>query len=73
MKSKLQPPRKRLHWLLPGAIVLAVYPMFVFASMYSHWFAAALPGGLNGPADGYRHSLASATVAYTGSRVGSSG
>ncbi len=43
----------------------AVYPAFVFATVYVHWFAADLPGGRNGPADAYRHALASATVAYT--------
>ncbi|MCY7355079.1 MAG: hypothetical protein LH470_08405 [Lysobacter sp.] len=63
----MRPPHKRLRWLLLAVMVLAAYPIFVFASVYSHWFAADLPGGLNGPADAYRHSLASATVAYTGS------
>ncbi|TKR34220.1 hypothetical protein FCE95_02730 [Luteimonas gilva] len=45
--------------------VLAAYPAFVFATVYAHWFAADLPGGRNGPSDAYRHTLASATVAYT--------
>ncbi len=45
--------------------LLATYPAFVFATVYAHWFAADLPGGRNGPADAYRHALASATVAYT--------
>ncbi len=47
--------------------LLAVYPAFVLGTVYAHWFAANLPGGRNGPGDAYRHSLASATVAYTGS------
>ena len=59
--------RVRLRWLLVAALLLVAYPCFVFASVYAHWFAADLPGGRNGPADAYRHSLASATVAYTGS------
>lgn len=45
----------------------AAYPCFVLGSVYAHWLQADLPGGRNGPADAYRHSLASATVAYTGS------
>ena len=45
--------------------LIAAYPTFVFATVYVHWFAADLPGGRNGPADAYRHALASATVAYT--------
>ena len=52
--------------LVAGAI-LAAYPAFVFGTVYAYWFAAGLPGGRNGPADAYRHALASATVAYTGS------
>ena len=56
--------RKRL---LIAACVVAAYPAFVLGTVYAHWFAANLPGGRNGPADAYRHSLASATVAYTGS------
>lgn len=56
--------RKRL---LLAAAVAAAYPAFVLGTVYAHWFAAGLPGGRNGPADAYRHSLASATVAYTGS------
>ena len=49
----------------PVALVLAAYPAFVLGTVYAHWFAAQLPGGRNGPADAYRHALASATVAYT--------
>ena len=33
----------------------------------AHARPAVLPGGRNGPSDAYRHSLASATVAYTAS------
>jgi hypothetical protein len=46
-------------------LVLAAYPAFVLVMTYSRFFAANLPGGRNGPADAYRHSLASAIVAYT--------
>jgi len=56
---------KLLRRGLPVALVLAAYPVFVLGTVYAHWFAANLPGGRNGPADAYRHALASATVAYT--------
>jgi hypothetical protein len=56
---------KLLRRGLPVALVLAAYPGFVLGTVYAHWFAASLPGGRNGPADAYRHALASATVAYT--------
>ena len=46
-----------------AGVLLSAYPGFVLASVYAHWFAA----GRHGPADAYRHALASATVAYTGS------
>jgi hypothetical protein len=47
------------------ALLLAAYPVFVLAATYQQFFRADLPGGRNGPADAYRHSLASAIVAYT--------
>nr|WP_133479564.1 hypothetical protein [Lysobacter segetis] len=46
-------------------LLLAAYPVFVLGATYRQFFAADLPGGRNGPADAYRHSLASAIVAYT--------
>lgn len=59
--------RVGLRRVLVLAVVLAAYPCFVLGTVYAQWFAADLPGGRNGPADAYRHALASATVAYTGS------
>ena len=58
--------RRGLRALLAFAIV-AVYPAFVLGSVYTTTLHSDLPGGRNGPKDAYRHSLASATVAYTGS------
>jgi len=46
-------------------LLLALYPAFVLCATYREFFRADLPGGRNGPADAYRHSLASAIVAYT--------
>ena len=56
--------RRWRRWLAAGA-GFAAYPAFVRIAVYSHFFAARLPGGRHGPADAYRHSLASAVVAYT--------
>ncbi|WP_313319711.1 hypothetical protein [Stenotrophomonas sp.] len=55
------------RWRLPAfaAVALAAYPCFVLGTVYWNFFQAGLPGGRNGPADAYRHSLASAIVGYT--------
>ncbi|TBV76254.1 DUF6973 domain-containing protein [Pseudoxanthomonas winnipegensis] len=63
--SGARPIWRRWRLLVVAAIGLAAYPTFVMASVYAYYTAAGLPGGRNGPADAYRHSLASATVAYT--------
>lgn len=59
-----------LRWWRPIVIVsvaLALYPAFVVGATYAIVLDTALPGGRNGPKDAYRHTLASAIVAYTGS------
>lgn len=57
----------RLRWrrVVVVLALLAAYPAFVLVAVYWQFFAAGLPGGRNGPADAYRHTLASAIVAYT--------
>ena len=60
----------RRRWLRRGIAaicVCALYPAFVLATVYATTSQSGLPGGRHGPRDAYRHSLASATVAYTGS------
>ncbi|NOT89622.1 MAG: hypothetical protein HOP03_15795 [Lysobacter sp.] len=62
------PTRRR--WLRRTIVaigVCALYPAFVLATVYAATAQSDLPGGRHGPRDAYRHSLASATVAYTGS------
>jgi hypothetical protein len=63
--------RRRLLFRLrrPIAVValLSLYPAFVLGTVYAATSRSDLPGGRHGPKDAYRHSLASATVAYTGS------
>lgn len=56
-----------LRRLLVVAVLLAVYPAFVFGTVYLATLRSDLPGGRHGPKDAYRHALASATVAFTGS------
>ncbi len=53
--------------MLVVALLLAAYPAFVFGTVYLATSRSDLPGGRHGPKDAYRHTLASATVAYTGS------
>ena len=72
--------RRNRHWLNPGramrrrkflrgfcalAAVLGVYPAGVLSFTWSHVSRSDFQGGRNGPLDAYRHTLASATVAYT--------
>lgn len=49
------------------AAVIGAYPAFVLGTVYTATTQSDLPGGRHGPKDAYRHSLASAIVAYTGS------
>ena len=58
--SATTPRRRRLRRLGALAFVLGAYPAFVLGTVYAHWLGADLPGGRDGPADAYRHALASA-------------
>lgn len=57
--------RSRISWFLLVVLALAIYPCFVLAYTWSHVLQSSLPGGRHGPLDAYRHTLASAVVAYT--------
>ena len=57
----------RLRGPIMVAALLSSYPAFVLGTVYAETSRSDLPGGRHGPKDAYRHSLASATVAYTGS------
>jgi len=46
-------------------VLLGCYPAFVLGYTWYHVAKSDLPGGRNGPLDAYRHTLASAVVAYT--------
>lgn len=62
-------PMKRVRpWLrrlVLAGLILAAYPVFVLTYTWSHVLQSPLPGGRHGPLDAYRHTLASAVVAYT--------
>lgn len=62
-----RPRLRRLRTVALFALALGVYPAFVLGTVYATTLRSDLPGGRHGPKDAYRHSLASATVAYTGS------
>ena len=60
----------RKRWKLLSALaaimlVLAAYPTFVLGYTWLKVAQSDLPGGRHGPLDAYRHTLASAVVAYT--------
>lgn len=59
------PRTRHRRGLALAMLALSTYPAFVLIAVYSQWLGSGLPGGRNGPADAYRHSLASAIVAYT--------
>ena len=58
--------RRMKYRIAIGALLLAaVYPGFVLSYTWAQVATVTLPGGRNGPLDAYRHTLASAVVAYT--------
>lgn len=58
---------RRVRTGLLVVALLAAYPAFVLGTVYATTLRSDLPGGRHGPKDAYRHSLASATVAFTAS------
>jgi hypothetical protein len=56
--------------IIAVALVVSAYPAFILGYTWSYVACADLPGGRDGPLDAYRHTLASAAVAFTlGPRV----
>jgi hypothetical protein len=45
--------------------IMSLYPAFILGYTWFHVANAPFLGGRNGPLDAYRHTLASALVAYT--------
>ncbi|WFC43144.1 hypothetical protein [Pseudoxanthomonas sp. SE1] len=64
----MQPLKRKRRWrtgLVLIGMLLTAYPAFVLTYTWSHVLQSPLPGGRHGPLDAYRHTLASAVVAYT--------
>ncbi len=64
MKSLQNPRNKKILW---GLLISAIYPAVVLSYVWYHCFISNFQGGKNGQLDAYRHTLASAAVAYTSS------
>jgi hypothetical protein len=56
---------RRWRGRLAAAAVLLAYPVWVLGYVYWYTLTSDLPGRRHGPQDAYRHTLASAVVAYT--------
>lgn len=57
--------RRILLAIVGVGFFLSAYPAFVLGYTWSHVANASFPGGRHGPLDAYRHTLASAVVAFT--------
>jgi hypothetical protein len=60
--------KKRTNLLIrivAAVVLVSAYPAFVLGYTWSHVAGSSLPGGRHGPLDAYRHTLASAVVAFT--------
>ncbi len=66
-RTKKAKKRKLITWRFWLLLLLlpCVYSASVLYFVYTNVWSSGLKGGGNGPADAYRHSLASALVAHT--------
>ena len=55
----------KCKWLIRAFVVLSLYPTFVLSYVWGACFLSDFQGGKHGQLDAYRHTLASAVVAYT--------
>jgi hypothetical protein len=66
----MQTRTKSLIRIFAVALLVSAYPTFVLGYTWTRVALSDLPGGGDGPRDAYRHTLASAVVAFTlGSRT----
>jgi len=61
----VQRRKKLLIRIVAAVLLVSAYPAFVLGYTWSHVARSNLPGGRHGPLDAYRHTLASAVVAFT--------
>lgn len=59
------PRRRRWRPVLLALALPAVYPLALLAYVYGVTLTSGLPGGRHGPQDAYRHTLASAVLAWS--------
>jgi hypothetical protein len=59
--------RRARRWrpVLVACGLLSIYPLALLSYVYGHTLTSGLPGGRHGPQDAYRHTLASAVVAWS--------
>ena len=62
--KSLKIPKK---YLILAILLPFLYLVFVLSFVWWHCYFSQFTGGKNGPLDAYRHTLASAVVAYTSS------
>ncbi|MGB4813302.1 MAG: hypothetical protein WBP13_12595 [Methylophilaceae bacterium] len=68
LKNNVKKLRNKLFqrkWLFYSFGLSALYTAFVLSFVWWHCYQSPLTGGSNGQLDAYRHTLASAVVAYT--------
>lgn len=63
--NRLCTRKKTARFLVVFLLLMSLYPAFILGYTWFHVANAQFPGGRNGPLDAYRHTLASALVAYT--------
>jgi len=56
---------RKLKKLILAAVLLALYPVTLLGYVWFHCYSVDFGGGKNGQLDAYRHTLASAVLAYT--------
>ena len=64
---KFKPLKIPKKYLILAILLPFLYLVFVLSFVWWHCYFSQFTGGKNGPLDAYRHTLASAVVAYTSS------
>jgi hypothetical protein len=65
IKSRVSTRKKTASLIFVFLMIMSLYPALILGYTWFHVANAQFPGGRNGPLDAYRHTLASALVAYT--------
>ena len=65
IKSRVSTRKKTASLIFVFLMIMSLYPALILGYTWFHVANAPFLGGRNGPLDAYRHTLASALVAYT--------